>query len=72
MQLTVDIPEKDLVEFGKESIQQEIQRMLKWLQIKQSFKKISEGLIKIDEKSYYNDLKKIRESSWDEYKKDIL
>jgi len=72
MQLTVDIPEKDLVEFGKESIQQEIQRMLKWLQIKQSFIKISEGLIKIDEKSYYNDLKKIRESSWDEYKKDIL
>ncbi|NOY58170.1 MAG: hypothetical protein GXO75_04430 [Calditrichaeota bacterium] len=72
MQLTVDIPEKDLVEFGKESIQQEIQRMLKWLQIKQSFKKVSEGLKKIDEKSYYNDLKKIRESSWDEYKKDIL
>ena len=71
MQLTVDIPEKDLVEFGKETIQQEIQRMLKWLQIKQSFKKISEGLKKIDEKSYFDNLEKIRESSWDEYKKDI-
>ena len=71
MQLTVDIPEKDLVEFGKETIQQEIQKMLKWLQIKQSFKKISEGLKKIDEKSYHNELEKIRESSWDEYKKEI-
>ena len=37
MQLTFDIPEKDLVEFGKETIQQEIHKMLKWLKIKQSF-----------------------------------
>jgi hypothetical protein len=38
MQLTFDIPEKDLVKFGKETIEQEIQKMLKWLQIKQSFR----------------------------------
>lgn len=71
MQLTFDIPEKDLVEFGKETIQHEIQKMLKWLKIKQSFKKISEALKGIDEKSYYRELEKIRESSWDEYKKDL-
>jgi hypothetical protein len=67
MQLTVDIPEKDLVEFGKETIQHEIQKMLKWLQMKQSFKKIADGLKTIDEKTYYAELEKIRESSWDEY-----
>ena len=71
MQLTFDIPEKDLVELGKETIQYEIQKMLKWLKIKQSFKKISEDLKGIDEKSYYSELEKIRESSWDEYKKDL-
>lgn len=71
MQLTFDIPEKDLVEFGKETIQQEIQKMLKWLKIKQSFKKISYGLKKYDEKSYYSELEKIRESTWDEYKKEL-
>lgn len=71
MQLTVDIPEKDLVEFGKETIQQEIQKMLKWLKMKQSFKKISSGLQKFDEKSYYGELEKIRESTWDDYKKDL-
>lgn len=71
MQLTFDIPEKDLVEFGKETIQQEIHKMLKWLKIKQSFKKISEGLKQIDEKSYYRKLEKIRETTWDEYKKDL-
>ena len=71
MQLTFDIPEKDLVEFGRESIQQEIHKMLKWLKIKQSFIKISEGLKSIDEKNYYSELKTIRESTWDEYKKEL-
>ena len=71
MQLTFDIPEKDLVEFGKETIQQEIQKMLKWLKIKQSFKKILEALKEIDEKSYYSELERIRESTWNEYKKDL-
>jgi hypothetical protein len=71
MQLTFDIPEKDLVEFGKETIQQEIHKMLKWLKIKQSFKKISESLQRIDEESYYRELDKIRETTWDEYKKDL-
>ncbi len=71
MQLTFDIPEKDLVEFGKETIQQEINSMLKWLKIKQSFNKISEGLQEIDKETYDRELKKIRQESWEEYKKDL-
>ena len=71
MQLTFDIPEKDLVEFGKETIQQEIQKMLKWLKIKQSFIKISQALKVIDKKSYFSELEKIRESTWDEYKREL-
>lgn len=71
MQLTVDIPEQDLVEFGKDTIHQEIQKMLKWMKIKQSFKKISEELRFYDEKEYYKELEKIRQSAWDEYKKDL-
>jgi len=71
MQLTFDIPEKDLVEFGKESIKQEIHKMLKWLKIKKSFKIISEGLKSVDEKTYYRELEIIRESAWNEYKKEV-
>ncbi|MFQ5627498.1 MAG: hypothetical protein ACE5I1_01960 [bacterium] len=71
MELTVDIPESDLVEFGKETIQQEISKMLKWLKIKHSFQKISDGLKEIDEKSYFRQVEKIRSSTWDEYKKDL-
>ena len=68
MELTFEVPEKDLVEFGRETIQQEIGRMLKWLKIKQSFERISAGLKDIDEKSYFSQLEKIRASTWDEYK----
>ena len=71
MQLTLDIPEQDLAEFGKETIRSEIVKMLKWLKIKQSLKRISESLKKIDERSYYLEIEKIRESSWDQYKQEI-
>jgi len=71
MQLTLDIPEQDLAEFGKETIRSEIVKMIKWLKIKQSLKKISEGLKGIDEKLYYVEIEKIRESSWDQYKQEI-
>ena len=71
MQLTFDIPEKDLVEFGRDTIQQEIYRMLKWLKIRQSFKKISAELQQIDREAYHRELEKIREASWEEYNKDL-
>lgn len=71
MELKVDIPEKDLVEFGKESIQQEIQNMLRWLKIKQLFNRISQSLKSFNEQSYYRTLETIRESTWNEYKKDL-
>jgi len=34
MQLTLDIPEQDFAEFGKETIRSEIEKMIKWLKIK--------------------------------------
>lgn len=71
MQLTIDIPEKDLVEFGRESIEQEIESMLKWLRIKQNLKRISKGLKDIDDKTYFDTIDKIKEDAWHEYKKDL-
>jgi len=44
MQLTIDVTEKDLIEFGKESVQREMNSILKWMKIKQSFFNISEKL----------------------------
>lgn len=68
MELTIDIPEKDLAELGKETIQQEIAKTLKWLRIRQSFKKVSDGLKEIDKKSHQKQVETIRASSWEEYK----
>ena len=72
MEMTIDIPEKDLIEFGKESVHKEIKNTLKWMKIKNSFQKISKELKGLDEKSYYAELEAIREYAWNEYKKDLL
>ena len=72
MQLTINISEKDLVEFGKESIQKEIGNTLKWMKIRHSFGKLSEELrSSFDEQDYYRMVEEIRESAWNEYKKSM-
>jgi predicted component of type VI protein secretion system len=71
MELSIEISEKDLADFGKETIQKEIREMLRWLKIKQSFRKLSKGLESIDPEIYQKELEEIRKSAWNEYKKDI-
>lgn len=72
MQLTIDISEKDLVEFGMESIQREIDSTMKWMRIRQKFGKISEELrSSFDEEDYYRKVKEVREFAWDDYKKSL-
>ncbi len=72
MEMTIDIPDKNLIEFGRESVFREIKNTLKWMKIKNSYRKISKELRIMDEKTYYNELEDIRESAWHEYKKEVL
>ena len=67
MQMTIDIPEKDLIEFGTESIYKEISTTIKWLKMKNSLKKLSKELIKLDEKYYWKEIESIRQSAWNDY-----
>ena len=41
MQVSINVPEKDLIEFGSESIYREMKNTLKWMKIRSSFNKIS-------------------------------
>jgi hypothetical protein len=72
MQLQIEIPEKDLIEFGKATIQAEIEKALKWLKIKQAFLKVSEGLKEIDKELYRKEIEEIRSISWESYKSEII
>ena len=72
MQLQIEIPEKDLIEFGKAAIQAEIEKALKWLKIKQTFLKVSEGLKEIDKELYRKEIEEIRSISWESYKSEII
>lgn len=67
MEFTIEIPEKDLLAFGAESVREEIARALRWLKIRQAFRKISAAL-KPYEQDYAQELETIREAAWDEYK----
>jgi hypothetical protein len=70
MELTIKISEKDLISFGLESVQKEINNTLKWMRIRQSFHMISEKLkSSYDEQDYFRVLEEIREAAWNEYKR---
>lgn len=73
MELTVDVPETDLIEFGRDSVQKEIENTVKWMKIKRSFRKISEELrSSFDDQEYYETLEDIRASAWNEYSKNLV
>ncbi len=72
MQLTIDVSEQEVLAFGKEAIQHELENTLKWVRMKQLCRKIASGLQPMfDEETYYQELETIRESAWHEYKKDL-
>ncbi len=70
--MTIEILDEDLMEFGKESVYQEMQNTLKWMKIKNSFRKISKEIELLDQEKYHDELEAIRELVWKEYKKDIM
>ena len=72
MEMTINIPDNELIEFGRDFVYAEMKKTLKWMKIKNSFKTISKELRTMDEKMYCGELEAIRESAWHEYKKDIL
>jgi hypothetical protein len=67
MQMTIERPEKDLLIFGKESIQKEITQMLRWMKICSSFRKISSELQSFEQEQYFQELEAIREETWQEF-----
>lgn len=72
MRLTVEIPETDLIKFGRDSVLQEMENTIKWMKIKQSFGKISKELrFSFDKQEYFKALEEIRESAWNEYSQNL-
>ena len=69
MQMTIDVPEEILIQFGKESIEKEIARTLKWMEMRPLLEKISAELqTTFEPEEYQRQLEMIRQSAWDEYK----
>ena len=67
MQLTMDVSERDVAEFGQEAIRREFENVLKWVRIKQAFRRIAADLSTFDAQEYAREIEMIRESAWNEY-----
>ncbi len=72
MQLTIEIPEQDLLDFGRQTIQQELQASIKWLRLRNRLELIAQGLNEIySEADHKAAVAQIRAEAWQEYKKDL-
>ena len=71
MQLTMDISERDVAEFGKDAIQREFENALKWVRIKRAFRLISADLSRFDAREYAHEIEMIRESAWNDYQQGL-
>jgi len=71
MELLIDVSDKDLLELGKDTILKEVHETLRWLKIKKSFRQLSKELQALDLQDYQHQLEQIRETSWQEYRKDL-
>jgi hypothetical protein len=72
MQLTIDIPDRDIADFGRQAIEKELANSIKWLRLRNRFTQLAQGLWETHkEADYQRNLQEIRADAWETYKKDL-
>jgi len=72
MQLTIEISEQDLLDLGRQTVQQELQTTLKWLRLRNRLELLGHGLKEIyGETEHQAVLAQIRTEAWQEYKQSL-
>ncbi|WP_456400476.1 hypothetical protein, partial [Persephonella sp.] len=72
MKITIEIPDEEVYKIGKESLKKKIEEYLEFMKLKKDIKELSEELKKIfSEEKYWQEVEKIRQESWQEYKKGL-
>lgn len=72
MQLTIEVPEQDLLTFGRETIEKELQATLTRLRQRHRLGVLAEGLRETySETEYQQALEQVRADSWQEYKQGL-
>ena len=72
MTVVFEIPDRVLLDFGKQALEQEMQDSLKWLYLRRNFAILAKGLQATwQESDYEKELSEIRAETWQEYKQDL-
>lgn len=72
MKITVEVSDLDLLDYGIQAIEQELQDSLKWIHLRRNFTILAQGLqANFEVSDYAQELTQIRHDSWQIYKQDL-
>jgi hypothetical protein len=72
MQLTIEISEQDLLDFGRQTVERELQATLEWLRLRNRLSVLAKGLREsCEEAEYEASVARIRAEAWQEYKQGL-
>ncbi|WP_297453370.1 hypothetical protein [Persephonella sp.] len=72
MKLMIEIPDEEIYETGKETLKKKIEEYLEFIKLEKDIKEISKELKEIfSENRYWEEVEKIRQEAWQEYKKSL-
>ncbi len=70
MKLTIEIPDEEIYEIGKEAFKKKIEEYLEFIKLEKDIKELSKELKNIfSEEEYWQEVEKGRQEAWQEYKK---
>jgi DNA repair photolyase len=70
MKLTIEIPDEEIYEIGKEAFKKKIEEYLEFMKLEKDVKELSKELKKIfSEEKYWKEVEKSREEAWKNIKK---
>ena len=72
MKLTIEIPDEEVYELGRKTLQSKIEEYVQILKLEKVLEEVSMEIKEVfSEEDYWKEVEKIREEAWQEYKKEL-
>lgn len=72
MKLTIEIPDEEVYELGRKTLQSKIEEYVEILKLEKVLEEVSMEIKEVfSEEDYWKEVEKIREEAWQEYKKEL-
>ncbi len=72
MKLTIEVPDEEIYELGKETFKKKIEEYLQFLKLEKDIKELSKEIKQVfSEEEYWQEVEKSRQEAWHEYKKGL-